>query len=119
MCGVVDSIERISYEGHRSDVCTLPLNALPRFSGNGPCLWGTVKRLGWRHYGAASFFSMETKSRIAPIHIRAHALAEGVPNRDLLVSPWHHVLVAGKLARAGDLVNDITILQASQLTEVT
>lgn len=81
--------------------------------------WRTVKWIGWHHYDASSFLTEENKTRIAPICIRAHAIADNVPNNDLLISPWHHLLVDGKLVRAGSLVNGITITQETHVTEVS
>lgn len=81
--------------------------------------WRTVKWVGWRNYGAASFFTQESKSRVAPVRVRKHSIADNVPSSDLLTSPWHHLLVDGKLVRAGDLVNGTTITQETHLTEVS
>jgi hypothetical protein len=81
--------------------------------------WRTVKWVGWRSYGANAFKTAENISRIAPVRIRAHAIADNVPNSDLLTSPWHHLFVEGKLARAGDLVNGTTITQETHVTSVS
>jgi hypothetical protein len=81
--------------------------------------WRTVKWVGWRNYGSGSLLSTESKARIAPVRIHAHAIADNVPSSDLLTSPWHHLFVDGKLVRAGDLVNGATITQETHVNEVS
>ena len=47
---------------------------------------------------------------LAPVRLRRDAIADGLPARDLLVSPPHCLFIDGKLIPAKLLVNDMTIL---------
>ncbi|MGK7889154.1 MAG: Hint domain-containing protein [Leptolyngbyaceae cyanobacterium] len=49
--------------------------------------------------------------RTYPVQIKAGALGNNLPRRDLFVSPDHAMLVEGLLINAGALVNGVSILQ--------
>lgn len=59
------------------------------------------------------------RTRAAPIVARAGALAEGIPFRDLHVSPDHGLLIGGVLVPARLLLNGITVVQQTWLRDVT
>jgi hypothetical protein len=56
--------------------------------------------------------------QVLPICITAGALADGVPARDLFLSPEHSLYIDGVLAQAKHLVNGATIVQESRIDRV-
>jgi O-antigen biosynthesis protein len=74
-----------------------------------------IKWIGRRSYNGR--FVMGRKD-ILPIRIKAGALDENVPRRDLWISPHHAMYLEGVLIEAKDLVNGASIVQAERIEQV-
>jgi hypothetical protein len=75
----------------------------------------TVVWPGHRRINVAGHPRPET---VAPIRIIRDAFADGMPHRDLIVSPDHAIFVDGKLICARQLVNGTTIRQELDWTAI-
>ena len=75
---------------------------------------GTISTVRW-----VGLQQVETRlthpAKVNPICIRAGALADGVPARDLYVSADHAIAVDGLLVNAGALVNDRSIFRVASM----
>jgi hypothetical protein len=72
---------------------------------------GGMRKIRW--IGQQSFdcrFIRNNRAKI-PVHIHQGALGDGVPARDLFVSPGHSLLVGDTLILARNLVNGVTVTQ--------
>jgi hypothetical protein len=76
------------------------------------------KTVVWRGHRRINIAAHPRPETVAPIRIRRDAFAEGMPRRDLIVSPDHAIFVDGKLICARQLVNGSTIRQESDWTAV-
>ncbi|MBR0671733.1 Hint domain-containing protein [Neoroseomonas soli] len=73
----------------------------------------------WLGHTRANVARHPERTKAAPILIQAGALADGVPHRDLRVSPEHAMFLDGRLVPAKHLVNGSTIIQELWCPEVT
>ena len=74
-----------------------------------------IKWIGRRSYGGQ--FALG-QAQILPVCIKAGALDDGVPRRDLWISPNHAMYLEGVLIEAKDLVNGVSIYQAETADEI-
>lgn len=74
-----------------------------------------VKWIGRRSYSASMVASAPY---VAPVVIRAGALADGLPKRDLHLSPCHAMYIDQVLIEAGNLVNGVSIARAEVVDTV-
>ncbi len=74
-----------------------------------------IKWIGRRSYSGR--FALG-QTQILPVCIKAGALDDGVPRRDLWVSPNHALYLEGVLIEARDLVNGVSIVQAERVEAV-
>jgi hypothetical protein len=74
-----------------------------------------IKWIGRRGYGGRFIIG---RKDILPICIKAGALDDNVPERELWISPHHAMYLDGVLIEAKDLVNGISIVQAERVDSV-
>jgi hypothetical protein len=70
-----------------------------------------LRPIVWIGHSRINVAAHRDPSKVAPILIKAGALAQGIPHRDLRVSPEHALFLDGGLVPARLLVNGSTIVQ--------
>jgi hypothetical protein len=80
------------------------------FSGAKPIKW--IGRRGYEGQFIAGNW------QALPVCIKADAIADGIPSRDLFVSPDHAICEGGVLVHAWRLVNGVSIVQAAEVALV-
>ncbi len=74
-----------------------------------------IKWIGRRSYSGRFVIG---RKDILPVCIKAGALADNVPRRDLWISPLHAMYLDGVLIEAKDLINGVSIVQAERVEKV-
>ncbi len=77
-----------------------------------------LKRVRWIGERRIDIAGHPQPDLVRPVRIKAGALADGMPLRDLVVSPDHAVAVDGVLMNAGKLLNGVSIVQDLTATSV-
>jgi hypothetical protein len=75
-----------------------------------------IKWIGRRDYEGRF---IESNHRALPVCFKAGAIADGIPSRNLWVSPDHAICEGGVLIHAWRLVNGISIIQAASVEHVS
>ena len=75
------------------------------------CASGERRPVRWLGYRRIDCSRYREPATVWPVCIRAGAIAEGQPARDLWLSPGHSILMDGVLIQAEKLVNGLTIVQ--------
>jgi len=71
---------------------------------------GEPRKIIWAGARRVDVARHANPEKVMPVRVRAGALAPGLPERDLIVSPDHALLLDGHLVEAKTLVNGATIL---------
>ncbi len=78
-----------------------------------------VQPIIWIGHTRVNVAAHPNRTTVAPILVKEGAIAEGVPHRDLRVSPDHAFFIDGRLVPAKHLVNGSSIVQEAWCPQVT
>src|SRR6185312_789106 len=74
-----------------------------------------IKWIGRRSYGGRF---VQGRKDVLPICFKAGSLDDGLPRRDLWISPHHAMYLDGVLVESKDLVNGVLVVQAAHVEQV-
>ncbi len=80
---------------------------------------GALRPIKWIGRRTLSLTKHPRPETICPVRIAAGALADGIPCRDLIVSPDHALLLDGALVQAKDLVDGVLVTHDFSRTHIT
>jgi len=123
--GKVGSVKVLDwYLGENSVICILPGTRITTPDGHRPIETLTPgdivttpdgpRPVRWVGRSRYSMVFLRGKPMCLPVRIHAGALGQGLPARDLWVSPWHALLLGQTLVRAFDLINGQNVTQDYQ-----
>jgi autotransporter passenger strand-loop-strand repeat protein len=72
---------------------------------------GEIRSIVWVGHRWVDCMRHPSPDEVWPVRVRAHSFGEGLPQRDLFLSPDHAVFVEGVLIPVKYLVNGITVAQ--------
>jgi hypothetical protein len=72
---------------------------------------GAAQKIIWRGQRTIDLRRHANPEKVMPVRILAGAFAAGTPERDLVLSPDHALLIDGHLIEAKTLVNGVTIIR--------
>ncbi|MDE2333447.1 MAG: Hint domain-containing protein [Rhodospirillales bacterium] len=79
-----------------------------------PTVSGRLARVSWIGHRRTDLRRHPSPGDVMPVRVRAGALGNGAPVRDLVLSPDHAVLVDGCLVPIRHLVNNVSIVQETR-----